>query len=337
MRCTNKRLKRFISLFLAGTVCCVTLGGCSLEKAPEDAFTVDRSGFGIQDQGADLDISYFAEDLCVAAEDESAVDTEIEDALAACFFDLDTKEILYAKNIHDKVFPASTTKIMTALLLLENGDLDAQAVVSKDAVTFHESGVTTVKLKEGDVLTLRQLLYALLLVSANDAANVIAEKIGGSTEQFVGMMNEKAAKIGATNTHFMNPHGLHDEEHYTTAYDLYLMFQEAMKYDTFLEVLQVPSWDTSYVAADGKEITASWSSSNRFTKGDVTVPDGITAVGGKTGTTKAAMSCLVQLFEDGEGHRYVAIIVGCSERAVLYEEMQSFLNAIQPQEEPEES
>lgn len=198
--------------------------------------------------------------------------------------------------------------------------------MSQEAITFHESGVATVKLKEGDVLTLRQLLYGLLTVSANDAANVIAEMTAGSMDEFVARMNEKAVQIGATNTHFVNPNGLHDEEHYTTAYDLYLMFQEAMKYDTFLEVLKVPSYDVSYMAADGTEVTATWVSSNQFTKGDVTVPDGVTAAGGKTGTTSAAKSCLVQLFEDAQGQQYIAIILGCSDRSVLYQEMQSFLS-----------
>lgn len=313
-------------LFSAAMACCMFLNGCSQNTGIDDAFTADRPGFGVQGQAEDADIPWFAKDLCVADEDVQEIEAEASDALAACFFNLDTKEILYAKNIHDRLYPASTTKIMTALVALEQGDLDAQTTVSQEAITFHESGVSTVKLKEGDVLTLRQLLYALLTVSANDAANVIAEMTAGSMDQFVAQMNEKAVQIGATNTHFVNPNGLHDEEHYTTAYDLYLMFQEAMKYDTFLEILKTPSYDVSYMAADGTEVTASWASSNQFTKGDVTVPDGVTAMGGKTGTTTAAMSCLVQLFEDKSKDRYVAIILGCQERATLYREMQSFLS-----------
>ena len=328
MRCTNKKLWRILSLSLAVLCLGLPLGGCSRETKPEDAFTVDRPGFGIQEPGTDTAAAYYAEDLCVAAEDVKATDAEAQDALAACFFNLDTKEILYAKNIHGRMYPASTTKIMTALLLLEQGGLDDQTTVSKEAITFRESGVTTVKLKEGDVLSMDQLLHALLIVSANDAANVIAEKVGGSVEQFAQMMNEKAASIGATNTHFVNPHGLHDEEHYTTAYDLYLMFQEAMKHEEFLEVLQMPSYETTYLSAGGQEQAATWSSTNRFTTGDVTVPDGVKAVGGKTGSTRAAMSCLVQLFEDAGGQRYVAIILGASERSVLYQEMQGFLSTL---------
>ena len=111
------------------------------------------------------------------------------------------------------MYPASTTKIMTALVALDKGGLDAQTTVSKEAITFSESGVSTAKLKEGDVLTLRQLLYALLTVAANDAANVIAEQIAGSQDAFVEMMNQKAKKLGCTHTHFVNASGLPDENH----------------------------------------------------------------------------------------------------------------------------
>lgn len=328
MRCINNRRRKFGCCLLAVMFLVMSVSGCSLEESPENAFTVDRPGLGIEAQGEEHEITYFAEDLCVAAEDVKNMEPEAADALSACFFNVDTREVFYAKNIHGQVYPASTTKVMTALLLLQQEDLDAQATVSKEAITLNDSGATTAKLKEGDVLTLRQLLHALLIISANDAANVIAEKIGGSIEHFVEMMNEEAARIGATHTHFVNPHGLHDENHYTTAYDLYLIFQEALKYDEFLDTIRVPSYETTYLSADGQEVPATWSSSDRFTTGDVTVPEGVTAVGGKTGSTRAAMSCLVQLFEDAEGQRYVAVILGCSERAILYEEMQGFLSAL---------
>lgn len=302
--------------------------GCKGKEGPADPFLVDRTGLGIQIPGESAQITYFAEDLCVANENVEEIEADTSDALAACFFNLDTKEVLYARNIHDRLYPASTTKIMTALVALDRGDLDAQATVSENAITFHESGVTTVKLKTGDVLTLRQLLHALLVTSANDAANVIAEQVGGSIEGFVEMMNEEAQKIGATNTHFVNPNGLHNEEHYTTVYDLYLMFQKAMEHEEFLEILQLPEYKTTYLKADGTSMEATWPSSNQFTKGAVTVPEGVTALGGKTGTTSAAKSCLVQLFADADGERYVAIILGCEDRGKLYEEMQTFLSTL---------
>lgn len=326
MRCISKNLRKTICLFLAGSLCTLGLTGCADQAKLEDAFAADRPGLGVQTEGESADVNYFAQSLCVVDGDVEAIEADTSEALAACFFNLDTREVLYAKNVYERCYPASTTKIMTALVALKHGDLEAKTTVSKDAITFQESGVSTAKLKEGDSLTLRQLLYALLVVSANDAANVIAEQIGGSMDEFVNMMNEEAQKIGATGTHFVNPNGLHDEEHYTTVYDLYLMFQEALKYDDFLEIIQTPVYDTSYLSADGSVVEASWSSSNQFTKGAVTVPEGVTAVGGKTGTTTAAMSCLVQLFEDSAGERYAAIILGCRERAILYQEMQSFLS-----------
>lgn len=326
MKCTSRRLRQTGSLMLAGLISILFLGGCGKKAKLEDTFAADRPGLGVQSQSENSEIEYFAKDLCVANEDVQEIEADTSQALAACFFNLDTKEVLYAKNIHDRLYPASTTKIMTALVALEQGDLDAQTTVTKEAITFNESGVSTAKLKEGDVLTLRQLLYALLVVSANDAANVIAEQIAGSQEAFVALMNETAGKIGATNTHFVNPNGLHNEDHYSTVYDLYLMFQNAMEHEEFLEILRTSDYNTTYLSADGSQVEASWSSSNQFTKGAVTVPEGVTAVGGKTGTTTAAMSCLVQLFTDSEEERYVAIILGCKERAILYEEMQSFLS-----------
>ena len=263
----------------------------------------------------------------MAEGDAEEIEADTSEAGAAlCFQSSDTKEVLYAKNIYERLYPASTTKLMTALVALKNGDLDAQTTVSQESVTFHESGVSTAKLKAGDVLTLRQLLYALLLPSANDAANVIAEQIAGSQDQFVAMMNAEAKEIGATGSHFVNANGLHDENHYTTAYDLYLIFQAAMQYDDFMEIIQQKEYTATYTASDGSAIEATWSSSNKFTSGAVTVPDGVQAVGGKTGTTTAARSCLVQLFTDAQGQRYVAIILGCKERGILYEEMQSFLS-----------
>ena len=325
MRCINKK-RQIAVLLLAACLTASLTSGCGQTAQLTDAFSSDRPEYGIQSGDDNTEIPYFAKDLCVAEGDAEEIEADTSEAEAALFFNIDTKEVLYAKNIYERLYPASTTKLMTALVALKNGDLDAQTTVSQESVTFHESGVSTAKLKAGDVLTLRQLLYALLLPSANDAANVIAEQIAGSQDQFVAMMNAEAKEIGATGSHFVNANGLHDENHYTTAYDLYLIFQAAMQYDDFMEIIQQKEYTATYTASDGSAIEATWSSSNKFTSGAVTVPDGVQAVGGKTGTTTAARSCLVQLFTDAQGQRYVAIILGCKERGILYEEMQSFLS-----------
>jgi len=327
---TSREKKRRFSLFLAGLVLCVTLTGCAGNTGFKDAFGADLPGLGVQILDEKESISYFASDLCVVNSDVEMAGVDTTDIWSACFFNIDSKEVLCAKNVHEQRYPASTTKIMTALVALKYGDLTEQAIVSQEAITLNDSQASTAKLKAGDVLTLQQLLYALLVVSANDAANVIAEKVGGSIDKFVEMMNEEAFKIGASNTHFVNTNGLHDDEHYTTVYDLYLMFQEALKYDIFLEIIKQSSYETTYLSGDGTSVEAKWKSTDRFTTGAVTVPEGVevTAVGGKTGSTSAARSCLVQLFQDQEGQHYVAIILGCKERAILYEQMQNFVSGL---------
>lgn len=280
MRCINKK-RQITALLLAACLTASLTSGCGQTAQLTDAFSSDRPEYGIQSGDDNTEIPYFAKDLCVAEGDAEEIEADTSEAGAALFFNIDTKEVLYAKNIYERLYPASTTKLMTALVALKNGDLDAQTTVSQESVTFHESGVSTAKLKAGDVLTLRQLLYALLLPSANDAANVIAEQIAGSQDQFVAMMNAEAKEIGATGSHFVNANGLHDENHYTTAYDLYLIFQAAMQYDDFMEIIQQKEYTATYTASDGSAIEATWSSSNKFTSGAVTVPDGVQAVGGK--------------------------------------------------------
>ena len=129
---------------------------------------------------------------------------------------------IYAKNVHERLNPASLTKVMTALCALKYGKLD-DILTATENVYVTESGAVKLGVTAGDTMTMEQALYGLMLKSANDVANLVAEHIGGSVEGFVNLMNETAASIGATNTHFTNPHGLTDPEHYTTAYDMYLI------------------------------------------------------------------------------------------------------------------
>ena len=154
-------------------------------------------------------------------------------ARAAVLMEAETGRILYEKNPHQKMPMASTTKIMTAILALENSHLSDIVTVSPSA-----SGVegSSLYLAAGEKLTMEQLLYGLMLRSGNDAATAIAEHLGKSIEGFAEMMNKKAREIGAMNTNFMNPHGLHHDQHYTTAYDLALISAYAMKNSTFREI-----------------------------------------------------------------------------------------------------
>lgn len=166
-----------------------------------------------------------------------ALTTSCESVL---LFELETQNILYSKYPDKKMYPASVTKIMTAIIALENGNLDD--VITVDEKTPYEIYGSSIALEAGEQLTLKDLLYALLLPSANDAAEVIAKHYGKTTESFVNLMNNKAKELGCTNTHFVNPHGLHNNNHYTTAYDLMKITTYAMKNDIFRKIVSQPRY-----------------------------------------------------------------------------------------------
>lgn len=160
------------------------------------------------------------------------------DAKAACVFNADGSTMLYDKNAHKKMYPASCTKIMTALLVLENcDDLSETVTVSREALSITDPESNEIGLEVGERLSVNDLLNALILRSANDAANVLAEYVGGSVENFVEMMNDKVKELGLTETRFTNPHGLFDENHYTSAYDLAMITAEATENEDFMELI----------------------------------------------------------------------------------------------------
>jgi len=195
-------------------------------------------------------------------------------------------DIIYERSGSDMAPMASTTKIMTAILAIEHGRLDKSVTVPKEATGIEGSSIY---LKEGERLTLEELLYALMLESANDAAIVIAIEIGGSVDSFVDMMNAKAKELGLESTHFTNPHGLDDEEHYTTATDLARLAAYAMKNPVFEEITAtkkriIPLLD------DGSRVLINHNKLLRLYEG---------TVGVKTGFTKRSGRCLVSCAERG--------------------------------------
>ncbi len=161
---------------------------------------------------------------------------------SALLMDYSSGKILYEKNINEKRYPASLTKIMTAIIVLENCELSDIATVSYDAVMSLSSGYVTANLQIGEELTVEQLLYVLMVGSSNDAAIVLAEHVSGSVEKFADLMNEKAKELGCTSTNFVNPNGAHDENHYSTAYDLALMARYAMQNETFRTLVSTTSY-----------------------------------------------------------------------------------------------
>lgn len=286
------------------------------------------SGFNIIYEADSGKASPFAADLCVApGQDINSGTVDMSHATSAVLFDVNEKDVIFAKNAHERLYPASLTKVMTALVALKYGTLDT-ILTATSAVNITESGAQLCGLKNGDTMTLDQALRILLIYSANDVAMLIAENIGGSVDAFIEMMNEEAVRLGATNTNFVNPHGLTDEAHYTTAYDLYLMFNEAIQYETFNEIIQMTGYQTTYYDKNGKSKELSFSTTNLFLRGDYQEPANITVIGGKTGTTNAAGHCLLLLSRDTGGNPYISIILRSEARDVLYTEMTDLLDEI---------
>lgn len=328
MKCTNKLWALLLAAVL--TAGSFTGCGCGKESLPaqyELNSTVPNFSL-LQEEGVQR-LSGFAKDLCVASKDVGLEDTSVNRELStsAGLFDLNSKQVLYANNIHEKLPPASLTKVMTALVALENGNLEDTITVNAD-VAITEPGAQLCGLKSGDTLTLEQALYALLIYSANDAAVAIADHIGGSIQGFSEMMNEEAMRIGATNCSFVNPHGLTAEDHYVTAYDMYLIFNEAVKQPKFLEIIHTPSYKTTIYDAGGGEKKLDFMNSNQYINGNMDAPPQITVIGGKTGSTKAAGKCLILYAQDASGNPYISVILHAEGSEGLYEEMTQLLQKI---------
>lgn len=210
---------------------------------------------------------------------------------ACILMDLNTGKILYSKNANEKMYPASTTKIMTAILTLERCKLTDKVTITHDAVYNVPSGYSIASLFEGEELTVDQLLHVLLIPSANDAAFALADHIGGNVEEFSNMMNKKAEEIGCKNTHFVNPNGIHKEEHYSTAYDLALIGQYAMKNDIFREIVSTTTYTLPTTNKYDKEDRIFNTTNELIRKNSKYYYQ--YATGAKTGYTEVAKSCIV--------------------------------------------
>ncbi len=218
------------------------------------------------------------------------------DSGSALLIETNTGRVLYDKNADKIKYPASTTKILTAILVLEKCKLDEIATVSNSALESIPTGYVTCNLQPGEELKIEDLLYALMVKSANDAAVVLAEHIAGSVDNFSEMMNSKAKELGCENTHFVNPNGIHSKDHYTTAHDLYLMANYAMKNEMFRKLVS----STSYTLP----ATNKYSNTDRTftTTNELLIVNNNTrddnyyykhAIGIKTGYTKQAGNCIV--------------------------------------------
>lgn len=237
----------------------------------------------------------------------------------AVVIDASTGNILYGKNERNRFYPASTTKLMTAMLVLERAGLNDTVTFSKTATTNLESGAVSLNLTEGDKLTVEQCLYALLLKSANEVGNGLAEHVAGSVSGFADLMNQKAAALGCTGTHFANPHGLNDSNHYTTPYDMALIGRAAFQNETLCKIATTATYQ---IPATKKAAARTITMGHKMVHpNDSRYYEGI--IGGKTGYTSLAGNTLVTGAQR-DGVRLVAVVM--KSKSTHYEDTKALLD-----------
>lgn len=218
-----------------------------------------------------------------------------------------TGKTLYEKNSEQKMYPASTTKILTAILSIEKGNLNDKVTVSKTAIAQMKPGYTSAYLSEGEIISVEDLLKVLLINSANDASNVLAEYISGSIDSFVTLMNEKSKELGCTNTHFVTTNGLHDDNHYTTAKDLAIIARYCMQNETFRKIV---SMKKCVIPATNKSEERIYKNTNDL----INPTSGYyypSCIGIKTGFTSEAKNCLISACSKN-GLQVIAVVLGAS-------------------------
>lgn len=316
------------SLLLCLVLFALFLSGCYFEAGPISekniplAYTGTKS-FEEFDVGNDRNADYLygrGTEVCIPSEESSEIDGTGIDYVYG-LYQVTGNTVLKEYRITEKIYPASTTKLLTTLVALKYCDLSETVTFSYNASHVGVYGAVLCGFEEGDKVMLGDLLTALLICSGNDAGIAVAEHVAGSVEAFAELMNSEAKKLGAVDTHFVNPHGLHNKDHYTTAYDIYLILNELIHYNSFLSIISMPSCEVWYTDAQGNTKCKEFESTNLFFNGKFEIPEGIEIIGGKTGTTNAAGCCLTLYFKDEDENFYIAEVFHAPSYEVLYGKM----------------
>ncbi len=315
--------KRILSAALVSV--CILCTGCGTVKQLNDILlayqaneAVTRSNSMVYDEP--VKAAPVSSSLAIATGKTTEPANEKITAKHTLMVDITDKKVLYEDKALDKAYPASITKLLTALVVFRRGKLDETVTFSHTAANLSTAGAKKCGFKEGDKIVLKDLLTALLVYSGNDAAIAIADHVSGSEKEFVKLMNETAKNVGASHTHFVNPHGLHDKDHYTTAYDLYVIFNECLRYPEFKEMIKNVNYTVNYKNKDDKEQSKTFKTTNLLlSKAYPLHVDNITVLGGKTGTTDAAGRCILLYSENTvTGHEYVSVVLNAKDLDDLY-------------------
>ncbi|HHU72582.1 MAG TPA: D-alanyl-D-alanine carboxypeptidase [Clostridiales bacterium] len=322
------KIKLLVFLLFA----CFSFGGCQKNSDELLAYNNENvlSNSVINNEITETD--FFAKNLAIITEEDNQGGDPDITSEASLLVNITNNEIIYGDNVYEKLYPASLTKLMTALIVLRYGELTDTVTISYNASHITESGAKLCGFNEGDIVSMDVLLNSLLIYSGNDAGIAIAEHIAGSEENFSKMMNEEAIKIGAVDTNFTNSHGLHNDNHYSTAYDLYLIFNQLVQYDTFLSIIDNPTYTAVYKDKDNKDITKTFASTNLYLdERSNSLKEGLETlniIGGKTGTTSKAGNCLILLTKDNNQNSYISLILKGDNRTELYSQMSHMLSML---------
>lgn len=287
--------------------------------APEDEDTVsDYSDTDSDTESTDSEGTDTANQADNANVIAAASNAPTLNAEAALLISPGTGMVLYEKNADERRYPASTTKIMTALIVLENVT-DLSETVTAEASDFEKLSAdsSNAGIKQGETVTVEDLLYALMLPSANEAAYMLARHVGGTYENFVNMMNERAAELGCTGTHFSNPCGLHDDDHYTTARDLYKISYAAMQDETFADIVSTVQHRMSKTNMQDERIILT---TNKLILSSYAAYAYNYCLGIKTGNTSQAGNCFAGYAKYGDAELY-SVVMGCDEKSAEYPEI----------------
>ncbi|MBE5996221.1 MAG: D-alanyl-D-alanine carboxypeptidase [Lachnospiraceae bacterium] len=330
----NKMRHRFRLLFLSVTallLACVIIVLLIIRAQQRVEMAVRYEdlnlGYGQAAQTVIYTDAAFASGLCIGENDVGNAEIALPAGEHAGLYDIEDSEVLYAKGMYDRIYPASITKVMTAIVAFKYGNMDDMVTISWKDLEL-ETGSQVAGLKIGDKVSMQDLMHGVLVHSGNDAAMAVARHVGGNVETFVDMMNAEAKELGATGTHFTSPTGLHDEQNYTTVYDIYLMMNEAIKYSQFVDMVQISVYDLKCVDKEDKERHITLDSTDHYLTGEAKPPKDVSVLGGKTGTTAAAGNCLAVVAQNAFGQPYIAVIMGAADKESLYRDMNILLAQI---------
>ena len=335
----GKLFKQTAVIFISA-VFCVSAAGCGKKTyAPEyKAFSATESISILKtDSEIKSNVSFLGDELCVIEKDDKGVIIPPEDASISedehiLALKSSDNELLYQQGVYDKIYPASLTKLLTGYIILRDMDLTKTVSVPADGTKLPDSYAKKLGLEEGDRITIDMLLKAALITSANDAAKTLAIIHSGSEEAFCEEMNSTAKALGATHSHFSNSHGLHSDDHYTTLYDIYLIFKEILKDERYLDIAGNGSYTIEYMDKNGSGIKKDILSTNKYITGSANPLEFFTVLGGKTGTTNEAGSCMIVSAKDINGVPYIVGITKAEDSNILYTDFEIVFKMMANQE-----